>query len=85
MNNILKETRLESYLQTETNNRKKLILSALNCPKTARQIARDLGFQDLNSVKPRLCELVKEGRIEVIDKTLDESTNRKVAIYRKIG
>lgn len=35
--------------------------------------------------EPRLTELVKAGKVEAIDKALDETTNRRVAVYRRIG
>ena len=59
---ITEETRLESYINTPTSERKKMILSILGDKQmTARMIAYALGFRDLNAVKPRLTELKKEG------------------------
>lgn len=84
-NRITKETRFESYITTPTDRRKKLILSVMTQPMTARQIAYKLGFSDLNAVKPRLTELVKAGKVEVIDKAYDNATKRRVAVYRRIG
>ena len=52
---------------------------------TARQIAYKLGFSDLNSVKPRLTELVQAGKVEVVEKAYDSNTQRHVAVYRRIG
>ena len=80
-NRITKETRFESYITTPTDRRKKLILYVM----TARKIAYKLGFSDLNAVKPRLTELVKAGKVEVIDKAYDNATKRRVAVYRRIG
>lgn len=85
MNDVTRETRFESYITTPTEKRKKLILSVLTQPMTARQIAYKLGFSDLNAVKPRLTELVKAGKVEVIDKAYDSTTSRRVAVYRRIG
>ena len=82
---ITQETRLESYIKTEPSKRQKLILSALTKPMTARQIAYELGFKDMNAVKPRLTELVKAGKVEAIEKAYDEATGRSVAVYRRIG
>ena len=84
-NRITKETRFESYITTPTDRRKKLILYVMTQPMTARQIAYKLGFSDLNAVKPRLTELVKAGKVEVIDKAYDNATKRRVAVYRRIG
>ena len=86
MNSITKETRFESYLKTEPNKRSKLVLQALeDGPKTARQVMRYLGFKDLNQVRPRISELLKEGRIEVAGKAYDEYSKRNVAVFRKVG
>lgn len=84
MNSITKETRFESYLKTEPSKREKLILSVLKKPMTARQIADVLGFRDLNAVKPRLTELVQKEWVEVAGKAYDQTTNRHVAVYRRV-
>ena len=82
--NVTKETRQESYLKIEPSKRCKLILSVLTKPMTARQIAYALHFSDLNAVKPRLTEMVEDGLIEAFEKAYDETTGRKVAVYRRI-
>ena len=83
MANITEQTRLESYLKTPTSKRKALILNTLGQNQmTARMIAEDLGFSDLNAVKPRLTELKSEGRIVVACKAYDELTGRHVAVYQ---
>jgi len=85
VNEITKQTRFESYITTPRQKRYKLILSVLTQPMTARQIAYKLGFSDLNAVKPRLTELVRAGKVEVMEKAYDNTTNRRVAVYRRIG
>ena len=85
MNSITKENRLESYLKTETGERKRLILSVMDKPMTARQIAYKLGFSDLNTVKPRLKEMRDRGTVEVVGKAYDKATERNVAVYRRIS
>lgn len=82
---ITQETRLESHHKTDKQTRYNLILSVLkksNKPLTARQIAYRLNFKDLNSVKPRLTELVNDlHKVKVCDKAYDELTQRHVATY----
>ena len=85
MNRITEQTRFESYLLRPTTTRQKDILEVLGFREmTARQIAYALGFQDLNAVKPRLTELQKEGKVEVIRKTKDLATNRSVAVWKAV-
>lgn len=83
MNNITLETRQESYIKTETGERRRLILSVMDKPMTARQIAYRLGFKDLNAVKPRLSEMTRDGTVETVGKAYDEATERSVAVYRR--
>lgn len=81
---ITEETRLESYISTPTSERKQMILKILGDKQmTARMIAYALGFRDLNAVKPRLTELKKEGRVVVVGKAYDETTERRVAVFQK--
>ena len=83
---ITKETRLESYIKTETSPRKRMILKALHRhgQLTARQIGRCLGMLDLNGVKPRLSEMLAEGKVETCGKTYDQLTDRNVAIWKAV-
>ena len=84
-NTITKETRQEAFI-TRPVRRKTAILEVLGEREmTAREIAYEMGYQDLNAVKPRLSELVGKGRVEVVGKAFDEVTKRKVAIYRRVG
>lgn len=85
MNRITEQTRFESYLLRPTSSRQQTILEVLGQREmTARQIAGALGFRDLNAVKPRLTELQKEGRVEVVRKTKDLTTNRSVAVWKAV-
>ncbi len=81
---ITHETRLESYIMTDTNTRQIDILTALSEPMTARQIAYKLGYSDLNAVKPRITELIKNDKIKAIGKIKDGSTGRTVALYKRV-
>lgn len=81
---ITEETRLESYINTPTSERKRMILTILGDKQmTARMIAYTLGFRDLNAVKPRLTELKKEGRVKVVGKAYDATTDRRVAVFQR--
>ena len=81
---ITEETRLESYLKTPTSERKSMILDVLGDRQmTARMIANELGFADLNAVKPRLTELKKDGRVIAVGKVYDDLTSRNVALFQR--
>lgn len=82
---ITEETRLESYLKTPTSERQRMILECLgNREMTARMIATELGFSDMNAVKPRLTELKSKGHIEAVGKAYDALTQRTVAVFRRV-
>lgn len=84
MNQITKETRLESFLQISPNTRYSEILNILGSNEmTARQITQRLGKLDGNYCKPRLTELVHKGILEVVGKAYDKATERNVAVYRR--
>jgi predicted ArsR family transcriptional regulator len=84
VNSLTKETRQESYFKTETAERCRMILSTLDKPMTARQIAYKLGFSELNTVRPRLTEMARKGTVEVVGKAYDKATERNVAVYRRV-
>ena len=82
-NTIAKECQLESFKKLDNAKRCRMILSQLDKPRTAREIAYRLGFSDLNAVKPRLSEMKARGTVEVTKKEKDSITNRKVSVYRR--
>lgn len=83
MNEITRETRLESYLVRPVS-RKKAILDILGDKgMTAREIAYAMGFNDLNAVKPRLTEMKNEMLIVAVGKKVDPVTERNVAVWRR--
>lgn len=79
---ITKETRREAYISRPVTRATDILkfLDGKEC--TARQIAYGMGFTDLNAVKPRLTELKAAGLVEVIGKAYDETTKRKVAVWK---
>lgn len=80
---IPKECQLESFKKLDNAKRCRMILSQLDKPRTAREIAYRLGFSDLNAVKPRLSEMKARGTVEVTQKEKDSITNRNVSVYRR--
>ena len=67
-------------------NRKQLILDVLRLsskPMTARQILEKIwpDSDDMNRVRPRITELLKEGRLEHISDVHDERTDELVGMY----
>lgn len=84
MNAITKQTRQESYLNRPVT-RSVAILEVLGDNlMTSREIAKEMGYSDLNAVKPRLTELLDGGLVEVAGKVLDETTNRSVAVWKTV-
>ena len=83
-NSVTQTTRKESWLQRPTPRATQILYTLGNRTMTARQIATEMGFSDLNAVKPRLTELQSMGRIEAINKGYDELTGRNVAIWRAL-
>ena len=82
---ITKETREESFIKTDRNNRQRAILEVLGEKEmTARQIRDDLGFTDMNAVRPRLTELRDMGLIETCGKAYDYDSRRNVALFRRV-
>lgn len=71
----MRQTHLNSTLSLKTldkEKRKQEILSVFehdNTPRTRRQIKEELGYEDMDSVSPRITEMIYE------DKTLEEAGN----------
>lgn len=83
---ITHETRYESFSALQVAERKKKILSVLYGRElTAREIASELHFSDLNAVKPRLTELCHANIIEPVAKKYDAVTDRNVSVYRVVS
>lgn len=80
---ISKECRNESWLMTEPQKRKRLILSAMgNQELTARMVAIRVNAPDMNYVRPRMTEMVQDGILEVVGKAYDKVTERNVSVYK---
>lgn len=75
-------TRRESHAKVDKFTRKAKILVALQAgPMTARCVMQVLGYNDLNSVRPRITELVQEGQVVETGTVCDPISGRKVVIY----
>lgn len=75
-------TRRESHGKTDKQTRKDQILAALKAgPMTARCVMQVLGYSDLNSVRPRLTELVHEGAVIEAGALWDDVSKRNVVVY----
>lgn len=72
----IKPKRLTKYIK---------ILNVLGSEQlTAREIMQRIGARDMNEVRPRITELVKEyHEIIVCGEKYDTATNRTVALFRR--
>ena len=88
---ITKETRIESFNQTEKQPLRQLVLDVLDGKElTAKEIAEalykkhKLQYPARAIIQPRITELVESGIIEAVGKKLDTETDRKVAVYKVV-
>ena len=79
-----KHLQAESLKKLDRITRQQRILAVIgNRSMTAREIAQRLGFSDLNAVRPRITELVKEGRLIEVGQRYDTFSHRNVTIYKQ--
>ena len=80
---ITKENRLESYIQRPVTRATTILktMESIGRPVTARQLGNELGYRDLNAVKPRITELYQEGKITPAGKAFDKATKRHVTLW----
>ena len=81
---ITAECRREAHKKVDKGKRYREILSVLDKPMSAREIAYKLGYRERNATAPRLTELVKAGKVEVAGKAKDGLTRTSVSLYRKV-
>ena len=78
------QTRLESYITRPQKTRKQQILEILGDREmTARMILKQMKHTDMNFVRPRLTEMVKDGILEICGSAFDKETDRDTVIYRR--
>ena len=84
---ITSATREEAYQNRPTTRQLEILQLFEECaaPMSARDVMETLGFRDMNSVRPRITELMKKGQIEAVGTVRDELTGRRVAVFRKAG
>lgn len=58
------------------------LLEKENIPMTRRQIKEALGYGDMDSVSPRITELIAEGTLEEAGSTFDFKTNKTVMLVK---
>ena len=83
---VVRENSVKAYNEEEfkLHSRSELVLEVIKGQEglTSRQIVVELGFSDVNSVRPRLTELLKAKLIqEGKEKIKCEVTNKSVATY----
>lgn len=81
---ITAECRRAAHKKVDKGKRYREILSVLDKPMSAREIAYKLGYRERNATAPRLTELVKAGKVEVAGKAKDGLTRTSVSLYRKV-
>lgn len=49
---------------------------------TDREVLKKIGFTDMNSVRPRITELIQDGQLKDVGKTKDFVTSKMVRVCR---
>ena len=84
---MVKENSLHSFLQEESEgrfgkrNKEVFELIVKKEGLTSREIMIELGYSELNNVRPRLTELLKGSRIKEGNKVKCQYTNKSVTTY----
>ncbi len=74
---------LEAYASLKPDARRAAVLAVYRgstFPLTDRQVMEALGFTDGNAVKPRISELVEDGKLYECGKVKDHITNKTVRV-----
>jgi hypothetical protein len=58
--------------------------TTIYAPQTDRQVMTALGFSDMNSVRPRITELIKAGLLIESGDTVDYVTGKRVRLVRAL-
>lgn len=84
------DTRHDSHEEVDKKKRERQVLEVLTHPMTAQEVAIEMylmGYTrntDRNNAAPRLTELAKDGRVEIIGKTRCKYSGRTVSVYRRM-
>lgn len=78
------ETRRESNRKMDKESRQKQILEIFRQygELTARECLRKLHRRDMNYVRPRITELLKQGKLVSCGKKYDQATDRNVTVFK---
>lgn len=75
-----------AYHEIDRSDRKKIVLSVYQQrpsePLTDRQVAEQLGFKDMNAVRPRISEMVAQGVLIECGKAKDYLTRKCVRLTK---
>lgn len=90
MNEITRETRRESFIKVNINEREAQVLEILKdgIERTAREIAEEMylaGYTntpDRNNASPRLTSLLDKRQVVIVGRKTDNIAGKGVAIYR---
>lgn len=84
---ITKETRLASYLDRPVTRQEAVlrVIREAKAPLTARQVMVKLGLADMNSVRPRITELMRKGKLVAVDTVIDGVTGRPVCAFEAVA
>lgn len=90
MNEITRETRKESFIKVNINEREAQVLEILKdgVERTAREIAEEMylaGYTntpDRNNASPRLTDLLTKRQVVIVGRARDNVTGKGVAVYR---
>ena len=69
-------------MKPDKTRRYQMILNVMNGEMTAREICDALGYHEMNMVRPRITELIKQGIVEKCGTTFDSITQRTVNVFR---
>lgn len=81
---ITAECRREAHKKIKNSPRESDVLAALDKPMTAREVAYKLGYLERNATAPRLSEMAKAGKVEVVGRVKCSVTNVSVSLYRRV-
>jgi hypothetical protein len=76
---------LSAYAVLKKTDRYEAIMKAyesIKSPLTDRDVKEILGFPDMNNVRPRITELIDQGKLKEVGTELDLVTNTRVRICR---
>lgn len=80
---IMHTNSLQAYCTVRKCQRKRIILNLFEecrCGMTDREVMETLGYKDMNAIRPRITELLKEGALQEWGNKKDSLTLRRVRV-----